>query len=400
MSRGMNGNNGNGSKGELMRRPPLELSERIETRLAAASRQEMALQPSQIWTRAVTWGLIATTAFGVAFLGLAKTEEIVIARGKLEPLDAVKDVKLPVGGVTTEVLVREGEQVEAGQVLLRLDAEASSERQSNLSEAIANKQRQLGLKEQERGRFLQLNDSQQRTLASNLALQRDILSRFTALQEEGATAELQYLQQRDRVVQTEGQLEQTRDDRLRQEAILNQQLEQLRSELAELRSQLSEQTTTVRFKEVRSPAKGMVFDLKAFPGYVSQGSEPILQIVPLGALQAVVEIPSRDIGFVQVGQAADISIDSFPANEFGVLEASVQRIGSDALPPNQMEQRLNYHFPADLALASQTLTLRDGRELPLQVGMSLQANIRLREVSYLQLLLGSFRQRADSLRRI
>jgi len=38
--------------------------------------------------------------------------------------------------------------------------------------------------------------------------------------------------------------------------------------------------------------------------------------------------------------------------------------------------------------------------LPLQVGMSLRASIKLRKVSYLQLLLGSFKDKADSLRKI
>lgn len=392
----------NNGPGKLARQKltPLGLTDRVETALERVGAQEMALRPAQLWTRAVTWGLIATTAFGVGFLALAKTEEIVVARGKLEPLDAVKDVKMPIGGVTAEVLVKEGEKVKQGQVLLRLDAEASTERQSNLRESIQNKQNQLELKNKELQRFLQLNDSQQRTLASNLTLQRDILERFRSLQREGASAELQFLQQRDRVVQTEGELEQTRDERLRQEAILNQQLQQLRSELAELRSQLSEQSATVRYQELRAPVNGMVFNLKAHRGYVAQGTEPVLQVVPLDALQAVVEIPSEDIGFVKVGQPADISIDSFPANEFGVLEGTVKRIGSDALPPDQAKQRPDYRFPADISLASQQLLLKTGRRLPLQAGMSLQANIRLREVTYLQLLLGSFRQKVDSLRQI
>ena len=44
--------------------------------------------------------------------------------------------------------------------------------------------------------------------------------------------------------------------------------------------------------------------------------------------------------------------------------------------------------------------LKSGQTLPLQVGMSLTASIKLRSVSYLQLLLGSFRNKTDSLRQI
>ena len=38
-----------------------------------------------------------------------------------------------------------------------------------------------------------------------------------------------------------------------------------------------------------------------------------MKIVPFNALEAKVEIPSSDIGFVRKGMPADISIDSFPA---------------------------------------------------------------------------------------
>ena len=48
----------------------------------------------------------------------------------------------------------------------------------------------------------------------------------------------------------------------------------------------------------------------------------------------------------------------------------------------------------------QQLKLKTGSSLPLQVGMSLMANIKLRKVSYLQLLLGEFQDKAESLQRL
>jgi HlyD family secretion protein len=96
----------------------------------------------------------------------------------------------------------------------------------------------------------------------------------------------------------------------------------------------------------------------------------------------------------------DISIDSFPASDFGVLEGTVKQIGSDALPPEPQEQQQEYRFPATIKLASQQLKLKSGKQLPLQVGMSLHANVKLRKVSYLQLLMSTFREKADSLRQI
>ena len=64
------------------------------------------------------------------------------------------------------------------------------------------------------------------------------------------------------------------------------------------------------------------------------------------------------------------------------------------------QQNPQYRYPADIELSNQNLTLKNGQKLTLQVGMSLSANIKLRKVSYLQLLIGSFRDKADSLKEI
>ena len=146
---------------------------------------------------------------------------------------------------------------------------------------------------------------------------------------------------------------------------------------------------------------GVVFDLKpTTPGFVAQSSEPMLKIVPFNKLEADVEIPSNKIGFVREGMPVDIRIDLFPATDLGVLEGKVISIGSDALPPDQQKQRQEYRFPATIQLDSQKLKLKNGTTLPLQVGMSLTANIKLRSVSYLQLLLGQFQSKTDSLRQL
>ena len=54
----------------------------------------------------------------------------------------------------------------------------------------------------------------------------------------------------------------------------------------------------------------------------------------------------------------------------------------------------------DIQLDDQQLKLKSGSSLPLQVGMSLTANIKLRKVSYLQLLLGEFQNKTEALQRL
>ena len=372
----------------------------IEQRVKLVDESEV-VQPSLFWLRATLWSLMGTAAFGVGWLCLAQTEEIVVAQGKLEPQGEVKEIQVPIGGVVEEILVKEGEQVKAGQILLRLDSETTADRQKSLQQSLTLKQKQLDLKLEEKRRYLELNSTTQGVLSRNLLLQQKIAERFETLKQEGAGSEVQLMQQMDRVQQVLGELEKTKVDRLRQEAFLGQQIQQLRSELSQLSSQVTEQTVNLRYQQIKAPVSGVVFELKPKArGFVAQGSEPVMKVVPFNDLQARVEIPSSDIGFVRVGQQADISIDSFPATDFGVLEGNVERIGSDALPPDQSKRRLEYRFPASIGLSAQQLKLRNGSTLPLQVGMSLTANIKLRKVSYMQLLLGGFKDKADSLRKI
>ena len=378
---------------------------------ALVTYDESVLQQGRFWMKTVTWTLIGTTVFGVAWLALARTEEIVVAPGELEPVGSVQDIQMPVGGVADQILVNEGDAVKAGQVLMKLDTEATEEQRVSLEKTIKLKQEQLRLKDQEKQRYLQFNDEEVLMLENNLELQSEILERFEELEEAGATSELQYLSQQNAVEETRGRLMQTKADRLRQVALLDQQVAQLNSELADLSSRLAEARVTLRYQQLRSPVDGLVFDLKpTAQGFTAQSTQTVMKVVPFGSLEAKVEVPSNKIGFVTIPPGcpkeltkcmrADISIDSYPSTDFGVLHGYVTRIGSDALPPDPQEQRQELSFPVTVQLEQQQLDLKSGTALPLQVGMSLTANIKLRKVSYLQLLLGEFQDKAESLQRL
>jgi HlyD family secretion protein len=370
----------------------------LELRIQSNS-EELGLQQSRFLVRTIIWVLLGTTGAALAWLALAKTDEVVVAPGKLEPVGAVKTVQMPVGGVLEQMLVKDGQRVKTGQILLRLDNEATVDREASIRQGIAAKMEQLQLKLLELRRYKSLNDTEQQVLRRNLEMERQVLARLSSLLKSGATPELQYLQQRNRVRQIEGEIDKTKVDRLRQIAILEQSVQQIQAELADLRSRLTELSVNIRYQDLRSPVDGVVFDLKPKgTGFVAQTSEPVMKIVPFSALQAKVEVDSSSIGFVRVGKTVDISIDSFPSTDFGVLQGTLSSIGSDALPPDELNQA--YRFPATVRLNSQQFKLQSGQVLPLQVGMSLTANIKLRKVSYLQLLLGSFQDKAKALREI
>ena len=334
---------------------------------------ESILQQGRFWMRTVTWTLIGTTVFGVAWLALARTEEIVVAPGQLEPIGSVQDIQMPVGGVADQILVKEGDRVRAGQVLMKLDTEASEEQRNSLEQTIKLKQEQLTLKQAEKRSFIQVNQEEVLMLENNLKLQSEILERYAQLKAIGAFAEVQFLNQQNIVAETNGRLMQSKAERLRQIALLDQQTAQLKSELADLNGRLVETKVTLRYQQLKSPVDGVVFDLKPTSrGFTAQSTQTVMKVVPMGSLEAKVEVPSNKIGFVQVPSGcpvrrvaclnADISFDSFPSSDFGVLKGKVTRIGSDALEPDPQEQRQELSFPVTIQLDDQQLKLKT--ELP------------------------------------
>jgi multidrug efflux pump subunit AcrA (membrane-fusion protein) len=79
-----------------------------------------------IWSarRQITAGLIAMAVLVFGFGGWAALAEIsgaVVAMGRIEVEQNRQVVQHPDGGVVSEILVAEGQRVEAGDVLIRLD---------------------------------------------------------------------------------------------------------------------------------------------------------------------------------------------------------------------------------------------------------------------------------------
>ena len=225
--------------------------------------------------------------------------------------------------------------------------------------------------------------------------------------DEGAVSEFEYLNRQIAFKELVSSLQQIEIEGKRNKALLDQQIKNLESEQARIKSELSslnaqliQVKVNLKYLSIKSPVKGIIFDLKpTSPGYVAQSSEPIMKIVPFNDLEADIEIPSNKIGFVKEDMPVEISIDSFPASDFGVIKGNLKSIGSDALPPSLSEQRTEYIFPAVVSLDNQKLILKNGEELPLHVGMSLTANIKLRKVSYIQLLFRTLSNKANSIKK-
>ncbi len=73
------------------------------------------------WTRQLIQVILLGIAAGVGWAIFARVDVVVNATGKLEPLSQSQGVQSHAGGIVSSILVREGEAVKQGQLLLQLD---------------------------------------------------------------------------------------------------------------------------------------------------------------------------------------------------------------------------------------------------------------------------------------
>ena len=362
---------------------------------------ENFLQQDRFWFKSVTWGIIGTALFGISWLSFAKTDEIVLVAGKIVPIGDVKEIQMPIGGIAKEILVNEGDIVNKGDLLIQLDKESSLAEFRTLNQSLIFKERKLKLKKREYEGFMASRKKNIEVLNDMEKLDKQISEKFYILFKEGAGSEVEYLRQKIKSQDSYKTLKNAESELAIQSDIYKQELDDIRAQINEIKGRLAENNVKQRYQSLVAPIKGIVFDIQPkIVGYTAQATETILKIVPESELEARIEIPSEDIGFVKDGMSVDISIDSYPSTDFGVISGSINNISSDALEPDQSAQRSVFSYPAKITLDSQVLKLNNGNELKLKAGMSLNASIKLRKVSYLQLLLSSFKDKTDSLKEL
>ena len=308
---------------------------------------------------------------------------------------------MPMSGVIEEIQIKEGDLVEKDQILMRIESDTNTNTSKILENSVEIKRNQIKTFEAQILENKNLNMDNMELLKEKIEIYQNLSDRYEALYAEGAVSELDYLNQKTRLQSLKSELLQYKMDWTTKTKTQDVQIQDLKNSLNEIKGQLKENDLNLMNKTIQAPVAGYVFDLKPIvPGYSAQMTETIVKIVPMGDLIAYLEIPSSEIGFIKKGMEVEINIDSYPSTDFGVLEGVISTIGTDALEPDPSEQRNQFVYPARVTLQSQNLKIKGGRELNLKVGMSLQGNIKLRKVSYLNLLLTNFKSKTDSLKEL
>lgn len=147
---------------------------------------------------------------------------------------------------------------------------------------------------------------------------------------------------------------------------------------------------------MRSPIAGTVTAATVTtPGQVVTVGEEVMRIVPAdAALEIEAYLENKDIGFVKLGQEAQVKIESFPFTRYGSLSAKVTRISKDAIPEQDAQQiegdpaksskstgfagaqrTQNLVFPVTLVPEGHAMEV-EGASVPLSPGMAVTVEIR------------------------
>ncbi len=180
---------------------------------------------------------------------------------------------------------------------------------------------------------------------------------------------------------------------------LNKSIVENEKKITEITNQIAQANQSLKYQEIRSPVAGEVFEMKAYQEGVVNSNSPdaLVQVIPNKDAIAKVYITNKDIGFVKIGQQVDVRIDTFNFSEFGDVKGTIEWIGSDALPPDQVYPFAR--FPAKIKLSQQTLTVK-GSAIQLKPGMSVKVNIKLRDRTVMSIFTDMFSKQSDGVKNL
>ncbi|MBP1753301.1 MAG: type secretion rane fusion protein, HlyD family [Geobacteraceae bacterium] len=344
--------------------------------------------------RKILWVLLAVFAALMIWVLFGRLDIVVTAEGKLVPQSYVKIVQPAEAGIVKEILVREGEEVRAGQVLMRMDARITEADARSLESDLQRKRLTLRRIDAEiSGRPFRpgsqdspslAREIESRHLANRAALEAALAeerSRLVRARHELSAAEqvrkkladiLPHYRRQDQAFEELSQggfiASLTAGDKRRERIEKEQELRtqeqviesarasilqsvkklaliesdyrrQLHAERGDIQGQadklaqeVAKQEHRKELMELKAKQDGVVKDLATHSaGTVVQPGTVLLTLVPRGeALRAEVWISNEDIGFIRKGQQAKLKFAAFPFQKYGMVEGTIEHLSADA----------------------------------------------------------------------
>ncbi len=198
---------------------------------------------------------------------------------------------------------------------------------------------------------------QERANIRRTLFDRQVGSRFQDLETQQILVEsLKDLEfQKSRLVEAQAAVASLRQSRMQAAAELRRQmlteLAEAERKVAGLQHDRDKAVERTRLQSLTAPVDGIVQQLAVHTiGGVVTPAQPLLAIVPTGTkidIEALVS--NRDIGFVSVGQKAQIKIDTFNFTRYGLIQGEVTSVSGDAIVREKHEDTRNRQPGAESA---------------------------------------------------
>lgn len=360
--------------------------------------REIRYKRAPRWSRSIQWSIVGAITFGIIYSVVARIDEVVIARGDLQPDGAERPIKAPVAGVVKNIVANEGQEVSIGDELIILDSEVNEGRIVSLNAQLIAEQSRLSSESQSNQARLESLNSKIISLRSSYRTSVSILNRYDDLLASGALSEVAFLEKKDQLQQLDAEILQTQSgiDQARAEASKSEQL--IKKEIQSIKRQLIESNKAKEYEVLRSPIDGYVFDLvPSSYGYAVSTGETLVKVVPNGPVVAKVFVTNTDIGFIKKDMDVKVRVDAYPFTQFGELSGTVSSISTEAKEPDQNNPQSR--FVVIVNLKSQYLQVKNTNRT-VKPGQSVSANFIVRDRPVISLLTDAIEKAFDSLRGI
>ncbi len=338
--------------------------------------------------------LVAILVSAYLWSSTAMLDEVTRGEGKVIPSSREQVIQSLEGGILAELMVREGDLVEVGDILLRIDdtkfgasyREGKSHQQSLRTSIVRLEAEASGAEpvfpddipadiiEAERALYQSRLRSLRQSISSierSLTFAERELKLTAPLVEKGVVSEVEVLRLRRQVNDLRATIQDKRNA-FRSES--RTELSKKEAELAGVREINTAREDQLNRAIIRSPVRGTIKNVKLNTvGGVIQPGMDILEIVPIeDQLLIEARIKPADVAFLKPGLPATVKIAAYDFSIYGGLEGILEHISADTLNDGKNPNESFYRIL--IRTKEAYLQGRDGR-LPIIPGMTATAEI-------------------------
>lgn len=341
----------------------------------------------------IYWVVLLAVTIALVSLPFIYVDISVQGNGVVRPVTEKTEIKASITELVDSIYVREGDQVNKGDILLRFrtnNPDSKINYQSNrltdfnshladlasLAKGIRPATFHSPVRQQEYTYFMK----RKKELETSVAQTEKEYNRNKTLFDKKVISEEEYDKYHNQYQNQQNELASLTESQL---STWQADLNSYRNSHNEMSSTLNQEVKEKDRYIVRSPVSGTIDQFSGiYRGSSLQAGQSLAVISPDSTLCMEVYVTPRNIGFMSIGMPVNVQVESFNYNEWGTIPGKVKEISSDFLTDNQG----NSFYKVKCQMERDYLTLKSGRKGQLKKGMTVSAHFMVTRRSLFDLL--------------